>query len=230
MYTANKRQRKHRTLFKYVLFVTPFILIAAGVVWFAFFRTDDSTSTNFSKGGSQVAVVKPAVQEFTTDLFKLSLPSGWAELGKKNPTSDEVYYEYQSKIKDYDNRLLRVYVDVMPKQYPLNRLLPITVVDNRISPGVLSDDCKSFTGAPLTGTGVAQQTATWTAKWQGVDFICDLARPQNYAGTASQDEGNAVTLVSKNGAKHKYFFVYIDHNVRPDYQIFTDALKSFETI
>lgn len=230
MYTANKRQKKHRTLFKFILFVTPFILIGAGIIWFVFFRVDDSTSTNFSKGGSQVAVVKPSVQDFTTEIFKISLPTGWVELGKKNPSSNEVYYEYQSKVKDYENRYMRIYVDVMPKQYALNRLMPISVVENRISPGTISDDCKTFTGAPLSGTGSVQQASTWTARWQGVDFVCDLARPQNYSGTSSEEEGMAVTLVGKNGVKHKYFFVYIDHNVRPEYQIFTDALKSFETV
>ena len=56
-----------------------------------------------------------------------------------------------------------------------------------------------------------------------------MAKPQNLTGTASEDEGIGNTIVSSDGTKHKYFFVYIDHNVAPDNKIFTEALKSFET-
>ncbi|MFO0882154.1 MAG: hypothetical protein U0491_01775 [Candidatus Saccharimonadales bacterium] len=214
-----------------MLFTLPFLAGFLFVIWFVFLRnSNDSSTTNFSKAGGQVAVVTPQQKTFTTEYFSISLPSGWEFLGKKNPTSEEVYFEYQSKIKDYDNRLVRVYVDVYPKEYALNRLLPVTVVDNRLVPGTLSDDCKSFTGAPLGGTGASRSANTWAAKWQGVDFTCDMVRQQNYSGTASQEEGNQVTLVSSTGQKHKFFIVYIDQNVRPDYQIFSEAVKSFQTI
>jgi hypothetical protein len=230
MYTANKRQRKYKTLLRFSLFAIPLIIGIGVAVWFVFFRNPDDSSTNFARSGAEVAVVKPAQQDFTNELFKVTLPVGWASDGLKNPIAPEVFYEYQSKVKDYENRYMRIYVDSIPKDYALNRLMPITVVDNRMIPGVLSDDCTTFTGAPLSGTGAARQSNVWTAKWQGVDFVCDMARPQNYSGTASADEGYAVTLVSKNGTKHKYFLVYIDQNIRPDYSILTEAIKSLQTL
>jgi hypothetical protein len=104
------------------------------------------------------------------------------------------------------------------------------VVDGKIIPGVISDDCTTFTGAPSPGSGGRSSNQIWSAKWQGVKFACSMSKPDNYVGTASVEEGYGITLLSQKGVKHKYFFVYIDHNVRPEYQILTDALKSFETL
>lgn len=109
--------------------------------------------------------------------------------------------------------------------------MPITLVENKIVPGILSDDCKTFTGAPLDKSVANSASAsTWTAKWQGINFVCDMARPQNLIGTASEEEGIGNTITGSDGKKHRYFFVYIDHNVNPDYGIFTNALKSFQTL
>jgi len=231
MYTANKRQRKYRTFLKFTLFISPFILAIIGVIWFVFLRNNDSVSSNFNKEGAQVAVVKPATKDFSNEMFKIVLRSSWQAHGKQNPFSNQVYYEFQDAAKDNNNRWLRVYVDTFPKDFALNRLLPVSIIDNRIIPGIISDDCTTFTGSPLTVVGGSKTTAdTWSAKWQGVDFVCSMTNPQNYTGTASVEEGISTTFVNSDNTKHKYFFVYIDHNVRPDYSIFTDALKSFQTL
>jgi hypothetical protein len=228
MYTANKRQRKYKIFFKFMLFVLPFIFAIGFLVWFIFMRPSES-SANFAKAGTDIAQVQAAKKDFTNDYFKISLPVGWADHGKQNPLANQVFYEYQSAIKNYDNRWLHVYVDVFPADFAINKLLPVEVVNNRINPGDISDDCTTFTGSPSPGSGGRALNQTWSAKWQGVKFICSMTQPDNYVGTASVEEGYGITLLSKQGVKHKYFFVYIDHNVRPDYQIFMEALKSFET-
>jgi len=229
MYTATKRQKKHKIFLRFVLIVLPIIVFLVVLVWYVFLR-DNSSSANFARVGAEVAVVKPTTKDFTNQFFKVTLPSSWSDLGRKNPYSDQVYYEFQNTQKDYDNRWLRVYVDVFPKSFAINKLLPVTIANNKVIPDVISDECSTFTGAPLSNGQGQQQTAqTWAARYKNIDFVCDMANPRNYVGTASVEQGYATTLTSKNGAAHKYFFVYIDHNIHPDYQVFTDALKSFET-
>ena len=158
MYTANKKQKNYRLFWKFTLFVLVVLAIAVGIVWFAFLRNADQESTNFAKGGSEIASVEISLKEFSNELFTIKLPAGWEAQGLKNPVNDEKYYSFQSMIKGYDNRWLRVYVDVFPPTFPVNKLMPITIVNNRIVPGVLSDDCKSFTGAPLDKNATKNST------------------------------------------------------------------------
>jgi hypothetical protein len=228
MYRADRRQKKRGIIIKFIFLVIPFLLIIGVAIWFILFRTN-SSSSSFTKSGVEIAQVQPSTKVIKTDLFSIQLPTTWELLGKKNPFTNQVYYEFQNKLKNYDNRWIRVYVDVFPKDYAIKKLLPISVIDNKIIPGQMSDDCTNFTGAPLTTAG-RSSVQTWDAKWQNIAFTCDMASIDNNVGTASETEGYGVTLNSQNGVKHKYFFVYIDRNVRPEYTTFNEALKSFTTL
>jgi hypothetical protein len=225
MYTANKRQRRQIIFFRFVLYTIPF-LIALAVLGCLIFLRGDNSSASFVKSDSTVATVQPKTTDFTNEFFKIALPSTWVFLGRQNPFSNQVYYEYQNKQKDYDNRWLRVYVDVFPSDYAVTRLLPLTVSDNRLIPGNLSDDCNTFTGAPIANSSQSV-SVNWAAKWQNINFTCDMSNQQT-VGTASLDEGYGVTIVSQKGVAHKYFFVYIDHNIHPDYSLISNAVKSFQ--
>lgn len=227
MYRSNQRYHKHKTLLRFAVAVSVVLLIIALLVWWLVVRGTRSTSANFDKVGT-ISIEKPDTKEFTTPYFKISLPRTWEEKGRQNPYSYEVYYLYQNTEKNYDNRWLRVYVDVFPPDMPLNRLLPIALINNKIAPGVLSDDCTVFTGAPTATSG--QKAATATAKWQGVSFVCNFAAAQNVTGTGTTDQGYGITMTGPLSGAHKYFFTYTDFNVRPDVQLLSDALKNFQPL
>jgi hypothetical protein len=228
MYTVDKTRSRKKLFIQFVVAFTLFFAAIIFAIWFFMIRTVGDSSANFSKEGNTYAVVEASYDEFTTDEYRIELPKGWEFLGKKNPTTEEVYYEYQSKIENYDNRWLKVYVDVFPPAYPINQLLPIEPLNNKLKTGTMSGDCRSFEGAPKQGSG-ASQSQTWQATWQGISFTCNTATQQNITGTASVQEGYGVTVSGSKGT-HKYFFVYTDHNIRPQLSILTDAVKSFEAL
>ena len=228
MYTVNKTRSQKKIVFTLIISLLLIFGLAYGLFWYFIIRDTDSNSANFSRTGGTVAVVKPATQDFATEEFTITLPSGWEFLGKENPVVNEEYYYYQSKTDDFTNRWLKIFVDTYPKDYALTRLLPITVKGNKIEPGIASSECTSFEGAPKVGSQASKQP--WVAEWEGISFNCNMTNPQNHTGTASVKDGYGVPITGKSGAIHKYFFVYIDHNIRPDYSILTSALKTFEAL
>jgi hypothetical protein len=215
-------------MLRFTILIATVLVLALAVAWWLFVRGNDSTSANFEKVGT-ITVNRPDTIDFTTAFFKISLPKTWEEKGRQNPFSYEVFYLYQNNQSNYDNRWLRVYVDVFPKDLPLNRLLPVTVVNGKLSPGVLSDECTAFTDAPVVGAN-GQKAAFAPAKWQGVSFTCNFASAQNLTGTASAEEGYGISMTGSKSGTHKYFFTYSDFNVRPDYQFLSEALKSFQAL
>ena len=122
MYTANHRQHRHKIFVRFFLFVFPFLIALGVLIWFLFFR-NTSNSASFTQPGVKVAVVKPETRDFVNDYFKITLPSTWVELGRKNPHSYEVYYEFQNTQENYENRYLRVYLDVIPDFQAITRLI-----------------------------------------------------------------------------------------------------------
>jgi hypothetical protein len=226
MYVINQRSGRKKTILKYLMFSAIFLAIVAILVWLIFFKSRDN-SASFVQPNAEPAAVKPEMRDFENEYFKISLPATWAELGRQNPFAYEVYYEFQNTQKDYENRWLRVYVDVIPATQAVTKILPVAAANNRLVPEQISDNCRTFNGAPVgSGQTISQ---TWLANWQGIDFYCNMNSAEYFIGTASPDEGYGVTLNNLDGSQHRYFIAYIDHNNNPDYNFLIDVVNTFET-
>lgn len=221
------RRPKHRFKKLLAVMVVSFVIfggILSFVIWDA---RKNNTSPEIEGQSRQVAQsedVKGAVSttRVKEPYFSFDLPRGWKEVDRKN-TTNERSITWQSKVKKEDNRWLKLYVDVIPVDLAVNRLLPIDVAGNTITYRQLSDNCKNFT------TAKSNTTEPQASKWQGVSFICDLPNHvQNKIGTGTAGATNATTISGPEKGKHKYFFVYTDHNIHPDYQLFYSMLESFE--
>ena len=226
MYVINQQPQRKKTILKYLVFSCIFLAIAGLIVWIVFLK-NDSNSVSFVPSNEKPAVVKPEMRDFENEYFKITLPATWVDLGRKNPFAYEVYYEFQNTQKDYENRWLRVYVDTIPANQAVTKILPVEVVDNRLVPGQVSDSCRNFSGAPASSGQANSQN--WLATWQGVEFYCDMNPAENFIGTASQEEGYGVTLVNLDGSNHRYFIAYINHNNNPDSNFIIDVVNTFET-
>jgi hypothetical protein len=160
---------------------------------------------------------------FDENLFSFDLPSDWQMSAK-----DTGQYTLHSTKKYEDNRTLNIYVDKIPADFAIDRLLPVQTNDGEITPATVSDDCRNFTGV-ANNTEPTQSLPDTPAKWQGIDFICDLSHyNRNAVGTGMLGSGiNVVSLSTPANGKHQFFFVYIDHNITPNYNIFYDMLSSF---
>jgi hypothetical protein len=175
-------------------------------------------------------VAGDSTDDITIDepLFTMKLPKDWV-LNKKDQTPNLVYY-FKATKKYADSRNLNIFIDDSSADlFAVNRMVPVTGLDNKLSVGQVSDNCAQFTGTGTPSAQAAQSQKDTVARWQGVSFLCDLSHVNRNAVGISSGEGiNQVTLTGASGQKHRYFLVYTDHSDQPDYSIFNDALASFE--
>lgn len=227
MYRLGRRSKKHRK--KYVWILILFILLTVvGIAAFFLLRLvaqDVPEPTTPQAITRQYAPPESEnTKEFEQDPFLVTLPSDWRFVGHN--TEPHNIYKFQASKKNADNRWLEVYIDQVPNK-ALNRLMPIMVEDNKITVvGSVSENCTAFTGTQQAN----QQNATGIlpAKWQGIEFLCDIGNnTRNLVGTGTIGTNTNIKLATPAGAQRTIQFVYIDHNIRPDYQIFEDALASF---
>lgn len=229
MYKINRNTSNKLLAIKILIITLLVILIILIVLWFLFFKNSGQSITTFDRINGQKTSVLPPTKDFTVDEFSITLPEAWQFIGKQNPYYNEVYYMFQSKEVNKDNRWLRVYVNVIPEQYAVNRLLPISTVENKFVAGEMSTDCKNFKGAPNFQNN-DNGPQIWATTWQDIPFICDLSGSSNQVGTASKQNGNAVPLTGEKFGENKYYFVYIDQNAKPDYSILKNAVNSFRAL
>lgn len=162
---------------------------------------------------------KAAISE---PLFGFDLPPDWKQKGKVNsPTEQSI--TWQATKKGEDNRWLTIYIDTIPANLAVNRLLPVNVLEDGLNYEQISENCTNFT--PVTNPVNKQPTPS---KWQGVDFICDIPNfVQNKVGVSVAGALNSIVLTGQTKGKHKYFMIYTDHNIQPDYTILYNAIKTF---
>ncbi|MGD0284448.1 MAG: hypothetical protein ABSB12_02555 [Candidatus Saccharimonadales bacterium] len=220
--TAPWQNYRRRALILIIIFLLVVTVIAGLYIEY------NSGTTVISSSGAKTTTVTTtvSVQTFTEPVFTIQLPIDWRLISHTTGKYDS--YSWQETTKYEDNRILNMYVDTIPTTAAVNRLQPVTADGNRLQVGVMSDDCITFVGPTKINAQSAMSLPNQVAKWQGINFICDLSNyDRNAVGTSSPQGINTVTLTGPTTGQHSFFFLYTDHNITPDYSIFANALASF---
>jgi hypothetical protein len=217
MYHSGERLRSHHKLYLSLLgFVG--LCIAASLL---------HSATQIAKAPAAVTgnITYDATRttQFIEPVFSIYLPSDWKLIG--TDTDPYLVYHFQSTLLHEDARYLDVYVDSLPGTLGVNRILPVQANGDQLTltSTSVSDNCSSF-----TPTSTEQPTASTHAKWNNIDFYCDLADyERDVVGIGSPEGFNLVTLKGRVTGTHKIFITYTDNTQARGYAIFTTALKTF---
>ena len=155
---------------------------------------------------------------FTIDILK-----DWKQMPR--PAGPYRTYTWQTSDSGTDGEVFTIYEDTIPPNFAVNRVLIVRGEnDHLVLEGTASDNCIKYT---RNGQATPGQVGA-LAKWQDVNFLCDVNNKQrDFIGTSSTDGVNTVILRGQTAGAHKYFFSYGNYNVaNPDYGPFYDALNS----
>lgn len=227
---GHKPGRRRRTRVLIVFTIAFLVFGAAAALVYADLRKNQDSGSVEGTGRTVAQTLDESSHTVTLDhqYFTMEFPSDWKEISKTT-SQNENSVTWQATKHREDNRYIKIYIDIIPKNYPLNRMVPLTSRGNGFSVGELSANCSTFTKGGLQAAGQAQFLQPEQAKWQGVDFICDLPQvTDNEAGTSSAEGINTVSATGSAKGKHNYFFVYVDHNIQRNDSIFYNALRSFK--
>lgn len=220
---AHKPRRKHYWRWALVL-----ILFVGGIV-FGLSQLKPETKINNAKAVTKKIASAAPTETYRKGNFSIELPRGW----QFTSVQRDVYtiYHFKSALSgEAGNRSMDVFEDSNLPKFPINRMVPVVATEEGkliANSSEVSDNCTAYT----TGATTARTTISQLAKWQGIEFLCDMANPlRNVVGTGSKDGLNTVKVNSLSTGPHRYFFTYTENNNRPDYNIFISAINSFQVI
>lgn len=216
-----KRWRKRIVLIVLLLL----LLIGAFIVW-----QQLKPKTKISAGVSSTTTIKgaPKGKVWHQDIFSITLPADWKFVRKQQDIHTIYHFTAPSTGKS-GQRLLDVYVDSHPDNFAVNRMLPVVAAEGGklyASTRDVSDNCTVYT----IGATTARTTVQQLAKWQNIEFLCDMANTmRNVVGIGSVGGGiNNINLTSLSTGKHRFFLTYTENNDKPDYGVFVSALNSLQ--
>lgn len=223
MYHVGKQIHRHRRLQRIAIVILLALLFAVLVYWLmhlqiaptATIRNDTPVSKNYtSSQAAKVAVDKPE--------FKMELPAGWTE---RKVTVSPTGPRYTFAAPAGESIVLDVYIDNPPTNLAINKAIVVSAQGNGLSHDYVSENCVTFTDPKYKNP----QTGFAPARWQELNFICDMASPnRQVVGTISRDGINQVNITGASGATHKIFFTYTDNNITPSYYTLYDILTSMQ--
>jgi hypothetical protein len=219
-----------RHIVRHLLIVLGIPLVILVVVIGLIARSDGPKQQPVISGGTKIVPqsISKDVLRVNQPLFSLQLPSDWKQTSAQD-TQASHSISWQATTKGTDNRYLTLYIDTIPTTKPVNLELPVSVSGNQLSYGALSDNCSDFTPGGTMDVGKAEVMPPAPSLWQGVNFICNIPEVLlDQVGTGSiGSPNNTVTVTGPTSGTHKYFFLYTDLNIDPDYSILFNAIQSF---
>jgi hypothetical protein len=223
MYILHRRAKRTRT----IVSLTVVGLLLLGGVWWGrqWLRPVSIVGSAPAAVVTHVQDPRTAVKHIDTPQVLFDLPPDWeAFTPTEAPAGGAASGQsYRNTANNKAVRVITVFVDKLPANFAVNRVVPVTAAGDRL--GVIddvSDNCFNFTNHDQPSP-----TDTAPAKWQNVSFICDTGnRYRNVVGTASSGGINMIKLAGPSTGAHRLFVTYTDASASPDFGIFDTMLRS----
>lgn len=230
MYQAKKRvlpPKKRYKVLRVILVLTT--LVALGLLIFWYLRRPQ---VSVNDNGAILVPINDteSKKHFAEKYYDFDLPSDWKEIDRRNYPYKVV--TWKGTEKESAARTIDIYIDLIPANMSLNRILPVSGQDDRLGVNPASENCVLFTDdtaklTPEQATKLPERSLIWNS----IRFTCDIPNSlRNVVGTGSTEGINRVSVTGVKGGKHLYFFVYTDHSAHPDEKTFPDMLRSFRAI
>jgi hypothetical protein len=156
-------------------------------------------------------VLSDSINQITIDEpnYTLELPSDWKETSR-NVNNTYISITWQATTKTKDNRWLTLYMDKIPFDTPVNRLVAVSAQGSTLKFSDVSDNCANFTVGGTFNTSIATTLKPTLTKWNKVDFICNLPEvTDNEIGTGAEGTINSVTVAGPSrGCTQVFLCVY----------------------
>lgn len=159
------------------------------------------------------------LQTFETDYFSFEADKSWSFIEKESTDS---LFVYRSSAKDIVRRDLRVYVNSLPNNPLLTRVLPLDEAGDRFEAGQVSEHCKDYLKDRIKPGNNNPIQATI----ESVDIRCQVDGTSNTVGTGKKGGSYQVTL-STGGRPNKYYLLYNDLEYEPKFNNFVNIVQSF---
>ena len=223
MYKLGRKKRyiKKHFLRAIIIVILSVMLVLIGLIYLYKSTNKDTKITSIVERNK---VFDPAKSnnnlKVNTDYYTLELPNDWKQISaNKDPKYNSIEWEWQSQMR---NRALEIYVDRYPTNKALNKITPVSVINNSLIPDPVSENCSTFT------TKVSDTNLKVLSKWHDVTFLCDLDNIiDNVIGVGTTTDGEEISLTGRLKGPHNYMFLYTDRSVPENHNALNTALKSF---
>jgi hypothetical protein len=220
MYYVDKKSHKHQRMRHRLVWIVIILVIAVVIFIISNLRLAPKQELHSSPSLSRKSNI--AIQKritITKPELTTTLAPTWKETSVVQ-TSTAPRYTFTDTA---NSRVIEFYIDNPPVHLGINQAIVVSGIGEKLAYESVSGNCVTFTDVSKADP----QNGLARAKWQEVEFLCDVAnRLRAVVGTISKDGTNQFHVQTPTGLSRKVFISYSDNNINPDYNEFYEILRS----
>lgn len=160
------------------------------------------------------------LKTFETPYFTFKTDKSWSFMNKE---STQNVFVYRSSQKNIVRRDLTVYVNSLPDNLLLTRVLPVEAEDDHLVIGEISSHCRDY----LRGRIQPANNSPIEGSVESVRIKCQIDGTSNTVGTGKKNGSYQISLTGKSGQSNKYYLLYHDLQFTPQLGDFANIARSF---
>lgn len=207
--------KKHKlTIF---LLVTLLLCIGLACLILIWIISNETKSVEQPKTNVNSVSYQPQ-QTFQNQYFSFEADKSWSFMPSESSSNVFVYRSSKNNLVARD---LKVYINTLPSNLMLTRILPVEANGDRLKIGEISDHCRQYLARPPTDNNPVNVNVL------SVTFRCQVDGTSNVAGSGQVNGSYQTELQSDSGLSRKYFLLYNDLEFTPNFNNFLNIAKSF---
>ena len=221
MYRLGKqlhRHRKGRRIVSVLLLLVLFLLL---IYWLTHLRiTPSATIRNAPPASRNYDAASPATFAVTKPEFSVEFPAGWVE---RTVIPSPIGPKYTFAAPSPQAKQFDIYIDNPPTNLAINKAIAVSAQGDGMTHDRVSENCITYTDPKSKNP----QTGNAPARWQEINFICDMSNTERQVvGAISRDGMNQIAVSGPKNVAHKVFVTYTDNDISPDYTVFYGILNT----
>jgi len=231
-YKIDKSQDFRKFRIEVVVSVLLAVALVIGLT-FVLYDLYRNKNTVIDDSGNQAILssVGSLEEEFTLherEKYSIKVPADWRRINNPEVLSDHSRYypdRYQGTTGDHIGRMVDVYIDDIPADLGIDKVVSVSPSSNGVVAGELSQQCYKFTDFPEGKAG-----NTFPSEWeeQNITFSCKTSKITNIVGAIESEQRTGIRLPTEAGDTN-FFIVFTDHGSSLDNSIFFKVLDGFRT-
>lgn len=216
---------KHIILRKYksIIAVLALLLFIVIAIYLAFVWYISNENSQYQPQTEIRSASYTPLQKFQTQHFSFEADNSWSFIEKESSANIFVYRSEKNNIVSRD---FTVYVNTLPQNLLVTRVLPLEPDGNKFSVSEVSEHCKEYLKDRIS----PGNNNPIVARIESVQIKCQVDGTSTTVGTGQVNGNYQVELKAGNGSTNKYFIVYNDLEFTPRLNTFINIVRSFRAI
>jgi len=220
-YNHLENSHKRRKLTRYLKVFVGITLVIVIVLIYIFLDAIKSSPDSVVTSGKEESILAPNIKTLKSPYFQFQAAQDWVEVPSANTPKTYVYRQLNRQLI---KRELQISVNIEKPPEKATRVLPVSVQDNKLVLGVVSEPCSKapgFSSGPDNPNNII---------WQSIPIICN---PDSNDFSVIVDTAKAqpgIRMQRPDGSTIVYRIYYIDLSAVPQTKDLFDILNSFQPL